>query len=151
MYNKQKLRDEGISVRREYFTLDHDPVDVNEFKQGNLYTVEVTIEALHEPVKNIMIVDKMPAGLEIENSRLATRDKINNRKSKKNTPDFIDFRDDRVLIATSLHSIDYDYVYSYTVRAITEGNYTLPAIFAEAMYDPLVYSSHGSSNMRVIK
>lgn len=151
LYNKQRLEDQGISVRRKYFTLDNDPIEKMNFKQGSLYLTEVTIMALQEPLNNIMIVDKLPAGLEIENSRLATRDKIKNNKSKINVPDFIDFRDDRVLIATSLHRIDKEYVYRYTVRAITEGNFTLPAIFAEAMYDPLVYSAHGQSLIRVNK
>ena len=150
-HNKQPLEDEGISVRRNFFTLDNDPMEEMKFEQGNLYLVEVTINALREPIDNIMIVDKLPAGLEIENSRLATRDKITNNKLKVNVPDFIDFRDDRVLIATSLHRINKDYVYRYTVRAITEGNFTLPAIFAEAMYDPFVYSAHGPSLIKVIK
>ena len=54
--NKQHLEDQCISVRRKYFTPDHKLVELNEFKQGNMYIVGVTINALREPVKNIMIL-----------------------------------------------------------------------------------------------
>ena len=40
--------------------------------------------------------------------------------------------------------------YYYSVRAVTPGEYTLPALTAVAMYDPEISAATASSKVRVV-
>ncbi|MEA2013615.1 MAG: hypothetical protein U9O87_11175, partial [Verrucomicrobiota bacterium] len=62
-------------------------------------------------------------------------------------PDFVESRDDRLLVFTSLKSGKSKYY--YTVRAITKGTYTLPPVYAECMYDPKIKSVGDFKNISV--
>ena len=71
------------------------------------------------------VVDLLPGGFEME---LAAPVKM------ENTPDGrADRREDRMILFTSLGPEPS--TFTYAVRAVNRGRYTLPAVQAEAMYD----------------
>jgi alpha-2-macroglobulin len=86
--------------------------------------------------QNVAVVDRLPAGFEIENPRLG----------RGQMPDWLDedtlwglehmnLRDDRVEVFGTLERGETRFVV-YQVRAVTGGTFTHPPVTGEAMYDP---------------
>ncbi len=59
----------------------------------------------------------MQAGLEIENSKLATREKIDTKVNKQIQPDYFERIDDRLLIFTDLNAGKNRYKYAWLFNA----------------------------------
>jgi uncharacterized protein YfaS (alpha-2-macroglobulin family) len=59
----------------------------------------------------------------------------------------MDIRDDRVLLYVP--SFRGKGVYRYVARAVTMGDFMVPVVSAESMYDPGVYSRSGSGRLIV--
>ena len=121
-----------------------------EFLQGKLYLVKITLETLSKSLGDVIIVDMLPSGLEVENARLESQKNVGGKIEQLDKPRYIDFRDDRVIIAANtVHKDKPPISYHYNVRAVTKGEFTLPPITAESMYDP-VKSSTSSSGKIII-
>jgi hypothetical protein len=96
--------------------------------------VSISIEPAGKPLSNVVIVDMLPAGFEIENPRIRSRGEINFSLPQNMDLASQDIRDDRMILFTK--SVKAKQTFAYTVRAVTPGKYVIPNIFAEAMYDP---------------
>ena len=84
-----------------------------------------------------MLVDKLPAGFEIENPRLAADAIPSDALTSSVTPEHMDVRDDRMVLA--FDKLDKGrHTYHYIVRAVTPGEYDYPAAQAECMYDAAI-------------
>jgi hypothetical protein len=134
---KNAANSEGpIKLKREFF--DEKGNLVTSLKHGELAFVRITVDS-PDVVENIVISDILPAGLEIEDEALATRMNASGRIPKnillKNRQEFsrTEKRDDRFLVFGTLYGSAYAI---YTVRAVTPGKFLIPALQAEAMYDP---------------
>jgi len=132
----------GISVKREYLDANGRPLDMSKVEQGELATVKIDLNA-HESMDNVVVVDMLPAGFEIENARLKSRGSLGFEPSSTLNLAYQDIRDDRIILFT--REISGNYTFYYTVRAVTPGKYIVPNIFAEAMYDPEVKGESASS------
>ena len=64
----------GIAIHRRYLTLDGRELPHNTVRSGDLVLVEITLQS-SVPQSGLAIEDMLPAGLEIENSQLATSTK----------------------------------------------------------------------------
>ena len=133
--------DAGLRVRRQYLDRDDRPVENFRFKQGEVYQVKLSFRA-NEDLDNVVAVDLLPAGLEIENPRLATRARNGNVVIAAIYPDRIDMRDDRLIMFFDLEG-KKSRQYRYLVRAVTKGEFHLGPVRAECMYDPDLSSVHG--------
>ncbi|HTA17491.1 MAG TPA: hypothetical protein VK786_07075, partial [bacterium] len=96
----------------------------------------------------LAIVDLLPAGLEVENPRLSSRDDVDFDPGESFTPDNADFRDDRVLLFTGAESGTLDF--SYACRAVTAGHFKVPGLLVEAMYNPEVYARVSSAGELIV-
>ena len=92
----------------------------------------------------------LPAGLEIENPRLASRSPLPWLPDNAVEPDYIDIRDDRLLIFLDLPR-GTERKFYYAARAVTEGEFVLPPVLAECMYEPALRSVSSSGQVRVIR
>jgi len=125
-----------ITLKRDFY--DENGKPVTSLKHGELAFVRVTVET-PDVVENLVVSDILPAGLEIEDDDLATRYDASKRIPKSIRLDnhyFFDRtekRDDRFLAFGTVYKSAYAI---YTVRAVIPGKYTIPALHAEAMYDP---------------
>ena len=137
--------DKGIHVRRAYLDRDGDPLDYRKIKQGDLLVAKITMHAPDKNLDNIIVADLLPAGLEIENPRLESREDIPWIEEQSWRVDYMDLRDDRLLLFLDLPGGQTRTFY-YALRAVTVGEYTLPPIAAECMYDPS-YTSVASSGV----
>jgi len=137
--------DNGIHVRRAYLNRDGDPLDYRRIRQGDLMVAKITMRAPDKNLENVIVADLLPAGLEIENPRLESREDIPWIEERNWTADYMDLRDDRMLLFLDLPG-GRTRTFYYALRAVTVGEFILPPITAECMYDPS-YTSVASSGM----
>jgi len=134
--------DEGISVRRSFVTIDGYETNLTTVSRGDLLWIQLTIDPLHNEVKDLVIEDLLPAGFEIESGA--------DQKASVARDGWIlhrEVRDDRLLLfANPIRDRQY---YTYAVRAVTAGDFIMPAISASAMYDPSIFSRHGATRITI--
>ncbi len=127
---------EGLAIGREFYTSDGARFDSTLFLHGGSYVVSMTI-ACEQDVKNVIAVDRLPAGFEVENPRLDPNTLSGAQFKASANPSYLDVRDDRVIVAFNELSKGTHHFY-YAVRAVTPGEFTLSPAQAECMYDAAV-------------
>ena len=143
---------EGLSVRRTYRTLQGDTVQptASPVELAQLLYVEVELENRSgERIQNIALVDRLPAGWEIENARLGRGGGVEWAKADEQwKADYLNLRDDRVEVFGALEARETKKVV-YAVRAVTAGRFTLPPVEAEAMYEPRIWARERGGEVEV--
>jgi uncharacterized protein YfaS (alpha-2-macroglobulin family) len=140
--------DRGITVRREYLDASGDPADLYDIRLGTQLVGHIALTCANRSLDNVVIADLLPAGFEIENPRLANSPLMPWLPSKPAKVDYQDIRDDRVLLFVNLLAKKTLHLY-YGLRAIAAGEFIVPPVAAECMYNPLVAGA-GSSGRVVI-
>jgi hypothetical protein len=130
----------GLEVSREYRDEKGNSLNLGSVSQGQLVVVTLRVKC-SRPLDNLVVVDLLPAGFEVDNPRLSSRGNLSFDPDCTFQPVFQDFRDDRVLLFS--RDVEGDQTFSYSVRAVTPGSFQVPGLEAEAMFDPEVY---GRSN-----
>ncbi len=138
-----------LQLTRRYLTPDGSRVK-NNFKQGELVIAEITVEALTSNLANVAVVDMLPAGFEIENPRLVTREGASTANRKGYRPSYVDIRDDRLVFYGTFQLRRQERFY-YALRAVTEGTFTVPPVSAEAMYDPTKSAVASMGTIQIVK
>lgn len=139
--------DKYLKVRRSFYTKTGKPITSNTFKQNDLIVVEITLQGQYDSdIENVVITDILPAGLEIENSRLFDMPDIKWTK-EPDYPQHEDFRDDRVNLFTTANKQTKRFY--YMVRAVTPGTYRMGPVQADAMYNGAFHSYHGAGTVRI--
>lgn len=138
----------GLTVKRAYLDSHGAAIDTASIRQGDMIYTKITVAAEGGArVENIAIVDLLPAGLEIENPRLKG-DAIAEWMKDRSVPEYMDIRDDRLILFSSLTTAEPQSFY-YAARAVTEGDFVLPHVHVEAMYDPTVHAFSGGGKLSV--
>ena len=145
--------DVDIQVRRRYVNKDGMALDYRHVPHGELVIAEIEIQSKSDDISNIVIVDMLPAGLEIENPRLESRqgsDWLEKRYEKQQRlyPDYMDIRDDRLILFGDVYR-NHPRVFYYALRAVSPGTFAVPSIKAEAMYNPVITSLASASSMTI--
>lgn len=144
-----------------------------EVKAGALVRVNLTLVA-KDRANFVVVDDPLPAGFEGQNSRFATTLQDVQGGVERQSVDYgggmpwdsleggwwwwrpwwsfshTEMRDDRMLLFAN-HLPAGVYTYSYTARATTIGEFQLPPVHAEAMYQPELFGHSASSKVRVIE
>jgi uncharacterized protein YfaS (alpha-2-macroglobulin family) len=144
--------DKYMSVRRSFYDRSGKPISGTTFKQNDLIVVKLTIVAQYSgEIENVVITDMLPAGLEIENTRLnAMQDmKWISEAKEKEEPDYMDVRDDRLNLFTTVNSTMKTFY--YMVRAVSPGTYRLGPVQADAMYNGMYHSYNGAGIVKVLE
>ena len=137
--------DKRLSIVRTYYTTDGKEWKGSVLKEGDALIVGIAIAA-REKVPDALIVDLLPAGVEIENFNLSDAkqwadivvDGITlTDRSEAATVKHEEFRDDRYVAALSLDKGDNAHVF-YLVRAVTPGTYNVPPPMVQDMYRPQI-------------
>lgn len=137
-----KTGGEGIEITRTYRKPDGGVLNIESgvALAGMIYT-ELTIRnKTGERVDNIALVDRFPAGWEIENPRLGrgtTQDFIDPEQAWQ--ADYMNIRDDRIELFGGLNPGETRKVW-YASRAILGGRFRIPPVEAEAMYNPRIWA-----------
>ncbi|WP_369960034.1 alpha-2-macroglobulin [Pseudomonas benzenivorans] len=135
---------ENMHIFREYLSLDGQPLALDGLRSGELVLVHLLVEA-KQRVPDALVVDLLPAGLELENQNLAQsaasladagravkdwqRSMANARIKHQ------EFRGDRYVAALDVSPYEGTHLL-YLARAVTPGNYVVPPAQVESMYRP---------------
>lgn len=105
-------------------------INVSKISQGTGFIAEVTVKnERNESVQNVALSQILPSGFEIVNTRFTDYgDAVNN------IADYIDIRDDRTNFYFGMKSRETK-VFRILLNASYLGNYYLPGLQCEAMYD----------------
>ncbi len=133
----------GLGISRTYRNLAGDVLDLGDGKVqlGDLVFVELELSNTSGiTTQNIALVDRLPAGFEVENSRLGRSFKADWIDPEADwAVDYFNLRDDRLEAFGALAGKTSKKII-YTVRAVTSGKYATPPVEAEAMYDPTLWA-----------
>ncbi|MCC9003083.1 MAG: alpha-2-macroglobulin family protein, partial [Candidatus Competibacter sp.] len=143
---------EGFTISRRYYTRTGKDVDPAQIHQNDLLVAVITGEVLGREQQQALIVDLLPAGLEIENARLAHNTSTTEIAWLPELTETLhtEFRDDRFVAALD---IDQDgkrkFTLAYLVRAVTPGVYRQPAVYVEDMYKPWQFGRGAMGTVKV--
>lgn len=131
-----KPETQGIELFRDY--LDQAGQVISRVKCGEKITANIKVRTLNQQeVGPIRIVDLLPAGFAVIPHSIAAYD-----------CDCVDMREDRIIFYCSIDSTVK--TLSYTLQAINEGEYAIPPISAQAIYQPEI-RAQGIAGRIVIK
>lgn len=149
----------GLQIQRDYLGLNGQPLDLRNLRSGDLVLVHLAVKAATQ-VPDALVVDLLPAGLELENQNLAQssasldnasgtvrewRDAMQNANLVHQ-----EFRDDRYVAALKLEAQQTTHLL-YLARAVTPGSYQVPPPQVESMYRPNLQAVGASAAPMVIK
>jgi alpha-2-macroglobulin len=105
-------------------------INVSKINQGTEFVAEVTVKnKTNERVENVALSQILPSGFEIVNTRFTDYGEATN-----NVADYIDIRDDRTNFYFGLKANETK-TFRILLNASYLGNYYLPGLQCEAMYD----------------
>jgi len=126
----------GFTYSRSFFDLDGHPIRPDSLPRNGRFVVLLYGTVQAEAIRDPLLVDLLPAGLEIESTDMSS---VSFLKSLSRTA-FADARDDRFVAAIEIPSYvrgkNRTFQVAYMVRAITPGDYVMPGPFVEDMYKP---------------
>ncbi|MCZ7595760.1 MAG: hypothetical protein M5U16_13335 [Hyphomicrobium sp.] len=156
----------GFTIERSYYKLDGTPVDLKsatggaaQIAQNERLVAVVKVEA-KDPGGRVLLVDRLPAGFEIDNPHLVDSGDVKALDWLKTTvqPEHSEFRDDRFVAAFNFSGASVEQpsaegestpdgqantkgpatsaTVAYMVRAVTPGAFLHPAATVEDMYRP---------------
>ncbi|HSL41937.1 MAG TPA: Ig-like domain-containing protein [Anaerolineales bacterium] len=135
--------DQGVSLARQYFTLEDSKKPITEIEHGELVRVRLTV-VVPAAVHYIVIDDPLPAGLETIDSTIQTDTAVPESYTLTDYEEFgwgwwyfthTELHDEKVVL-----SADYlpagTYVYTYLARASTVGSFQVIPPTASEFYFP---------------
>lgn len=139
--------DNGVKIRRTFFTRKGEPLDLRSVPHGE--PVVVSLSITNDVVcDNMAISDLLPAGFEIENPRIATSETLPWLTADGFVPERVEMRDDRLLIFADLRTVGTRN-FRYLARAVTRGRFDLPPVSGFCMYRPEISSVHGKGTVEI--
>lgn len=140
--NPPERKFSGIEIRRDYYDLSGRSVDLDTINSGDQYLVHIRVRSQKESLRDIMVVDLLPAGFEIENSTFDASVQRQNiiingqsigQRLNQNNVDYQGYLDDRYIASISVNTYRETELF-YQVQAVTPGVYKHPPVMAESMY-----------------
>ena len=130
---------QGYQIERSFYRLDGKPADPLQIKQNDRLVVVLKVTEPEAAYARLLLVDKLAAGLEIDNPALFDGGSIDGLSWLKRDiePTNVEYRDDRFVAAFDRNGRDQaQFTLAYIVRAVTPGRYVLPPAVIEDMYRP---------------
>ncbi|TDR85205.1 alpha-2-macroglobulin family protein [Enterovirga rhinocerotis] len=129
----------GYSIERSYYKLDGTKVDAGKVRQGDRLVTVLKVTEPRALYARVLLVDLLPAGLEIDNPKLVDSGSVAALDWLKTdvNPVSEEYRDDRFVAAFDRSpNQKATWTVAYTVRAVAPGRYVHPAASVEDMYRP---------------
>lgn len=134
----------GVSLDVNWYRHDGSAFEGDTLKEGEGLVVHIKVRA-SERLADALVIDALPGGLEIENLNLMDSKQLadlviegtnlDEWRSYSANVRFQEYREDRYVAAVSLEAGGEVDLY-YLVRAVSPGEYLIPATFVEDMYRP---------------
>jgi uncharacterized repeat protein (TIGR01451 family) len=116
----------GLEIYRE--TLGKNNEAVTSTHVGEQIHVRLHVRSLQrEPITNVAIIDLLPGGFEVVDSSARTG------ASSINGVDYVDVREDRAIffVTAPTNALEID----YQIKSCNRGQFIVPPVFAQSMYD----------------
>lgn len=141
---------EGLRIKRNFFTRDGQPLNLDRIRQNDVFVVVLEGEASTKLFHQAAITHPLPAGWEIENPHLGAAGTDDLRWLTDLTPTrTTEARDDRYVAALDLTAEAPTFKLAYLVRAVTPGSYELPGAVVEDMYKPRFFARQAAGRITV--
>ncbi len=150
----------GIEVERRYYRLAGEPVEIGNgdgatsaITQSQRLVVVLRIKT-DQPGGRMLLIDRLAAGLEIENPRLVGSGDVAALPWLKREvhPTHTEFRDDRFVAAFDFFAAGNkktEATVAYVVRAVSPGDFVHPAALVEDMYRPYRFARTGAGRLLI--
>ncbi|HEU0152963.1 MAG TPA: alpha-2-macroglobulin [Arenimonas sp.] len=138
-----EVDDADIMVKRRWYNPDGTAWKPGPLKEGQVLVAALSVE-VREAMPDALLVDLLPAGLEIENLNLTPPEQWADVSiegvtltDRGNASEILheEYRDDRYVAALKLYAGQRAQLF-YLVRAVTPGTYVVPTPQVEDMYRP---------------
>ena len=117
---------DGLEVYRELLDKSNKPVTTTQL--GEVVTVRLRIRSLRpESITNVALVDLLPGGFEVVGTSLSPG------ISSINGVDYVEVREDRAVFYATVPTETLEI--TYQIKSCNRGNFVVPPVFAESMYD----------------
>jgi uncharacterized protein YfaS (alpha-2-macroglobulin family) len=145
-----------IKLSRTMYGSDGKAIGNRPLKVGESVIMHLKVSAKTN-IGNGMIVDRIPAGLEIENINIVHGEKMSVFKFDGIDPSeamqdsrikHIEFRDDRFVAAARIENGQLNLF--YRMRVVTPGKFVIPPLYADDMYRPDIYGSIGGGDTLMV-
>ncbi|MFJ5367570.1 alpha-2-macroglobulin family protein [Bosea sp. CER48] len=132
---------QGFGLERVIYTMKGERADPARLRQNERYVVALNVTEATPRYGRLLLVDPIPAGLEIENANLTEGASVAGLDWLKQevSPVHTESRDDRFVAAFERSGAKSDklaYTVAYIARAVSPGRYVSPAAVIEDMYRP---------------
>ena len=118
-------------------------------KRGTALTASITVKPKAGALKEVVVVMPLAAGLEIEKASYTAQNRGNDEDMAESANIRAEARDDRLILY--INRLEKPIVWRASLRAVTEGKFTVPQTSAECMYDPAVSSLTGGGKMEITR
>jgi uncharacterized protein YfaS (alpha-2-macroglobulin family) len=131
----------GYAVERTFYKLDGTKTDLQSIAQNERIVVALKVTESEARYARLLIVDHLPAGVEIDNPALVDGGSIEAFSwLSSDVPTHTEYRDDRFVAAFDRAPGQSAFInLAYVVRGVAPGRYVYPPATAEDMYDPERY------------
>jgi alpha-2-macroglobulin len=144
----------GYAIERSFYKLDGTKIDsLQSIAQNERVVVALKVTEAQARYARLLVVDRLPAGLEIDNPALVDGGSVEAFAwlSKDLEPAHTEYRDDRFVAAFDRAEGQSAFIaMAYIVRAVAPGHYVYPPATAEDMYDPERYGRTAFGELEVI-
>ncbi len=127
----------GATITRRYLDLSGKSIDQKNIRQNDRFIVLITGETHRIGTEASLVIDLLPAGLEIENAKVGGDSQLNQYKflPTLTRARYSSELDDRYYaVLDNRHQGRF--AFAYMVRAVTTGTYIQPPVMIEDMYQP---------------
>ena len=150
-------KSENLSIKVKWYDDKGNTIDISELKQGTTFWghFKVRNESSLKQVDEIALVQVLPSGWEIENTRLLEQSTpFWAEDLKLNYEDYLDIRDDRIMWFFDVHRYspfynEIDFIVK--LNAVTVGEFNLPGTLVETMYNWSFKASTSGQKVKVTK
>ena len=143
----------GYAIERSFYKLDGTKLDaLQSMAQNERVVVSLKVTEAQARYARLLVVDRLPAGLEIDNPALVDGGSVEafSWLSKDAEPAHTEYRDDRFVAAFDRAEGQSAFItMAYVVRAVAPGRYIYPPATAEDMYDPDRYGRTAFGDLEV--
>lgn len=144
---------EGFTIKRAYYTPSGEPMDIGEVAQNQRVVVVLSVIADQDGEGQLMVVDPVPAGYEIENPNISASGDVTafNWLNVERNIEHTEARTDRFVAALNRRDNDpLSFDVAYAMRAVSPGTFALPGATVEDMYRPYRRARSASRTVEVV-
>ncbi|MCB0408780.1 MAG: hypothetical protein KDD29_01085 [Flavobacteriales bacterium] len=144
----QNSSQNDLNMEVKYLSMDGKTIDPTVLEQGTDFIAEVTIgnPGVRGHYKEMALTQIFPSGWEIRNTRMD----VNGSTQLKDKPDYEDFRDDRVYTYFDVAK-NKSRTYRVILNASYLGEFYLPTVYCEAMYDHEINAKKAGKWVKVVQ